>query len=466
MPLSFTDVYNYITRLLSRHTKIHFIFSQDIGSLYPLSTFAIDVHLGQNQSKDFVCISANITPEFGDKISIALRYGPIAIFCFVILSAIMIPAYSLPLSADAEAVSNAILPGVGDCLQYLQFIFFTGSLTLQYPGFLQPVAGYYSWAALFSPIGPIDHGFTYPSITHGIYEINGTFTGSYGLEVMAQVIGAPTTMDIWSNMAILMIAIAVTIAVLVQIRSLIPRDWKLFPLTVSIDDNTRASRIRYFIWTVLKIIFSYFLLPTIAISAYQLDNTSFLPIYHLSLATILIAIIVLSFSWLAWQVPTRQLGALILADSKRHHRPPSERDTTNTFVMILFSLTFARGATIGGLQVSALAQVVLLATFEVFLMASIAILRPFRFWSAFTLVTAVRAITVLLSSAFLPYLNTKTSTKSLIGYIILLLHAAVLVLCFLLPAVYRLGRHVFTKRTPKEEPEVRFHTYHCYLQVH
>lgn len=422
--------------------------------MYPLSTFAIDVHLRQNQSEDLACISANITPEFNEEISAALKYGPISIFLFVVLSALAAVICGFRTSVDAESreiVSISVLPGVGDCLQYLQFIFFTGSLTLPYPGFFQPVVSFLSWAALYSRKGPVNHGFSYSSSADGIYEINGTFTGSYGLEVMAQVVGAPATMDAWLNMVVLIFVIAIGTAVLIQMGSLVPLVRDSFSRADHTDD-TQISQIRHHTWTVLKVIFSYFLLPIITISAYQISNSRLLPVYHLSLAATLIAAMILSFSWLAKQVPTRQLGTLILEDSKRYHKLPSDRDT-NAFVLILFSLGFARGAAIGGLQVSALAQIVLLATFEIFLLASIIILRPFRVLSGFTLSTAIRAIIVLLSSAFLPILDASTSTKSLIGYIILFLHAAILIICFLLPAFHRLWQ-VLAKRSPGEEPEV------------
>ena len=41
-----------------------------------------------------------------------------------------------------------VTPGFGDCLQYLQFAVLTAGLTLDYPGFFQPVLSQGSWSVL------------------------------------------------------------------------------------------------------------------------------------------------------------------------------------------------------------------------------------------------------------------------------------------------------------------------------
>lgn len=139
-----------------------------------------------------------------------LRYFPLGIFLFVLVVGAIRSLVNLPAPDDEDNVPRLgdgdgdededapdpqpVLPNVGDCLQYLQHIFLGASLSLFYPGFLIPVAGRVSWSSLFSG-GILTYGHAdYASISDGIYERNGTYGGTFGLETMAQIVGAPATM--------------------------------------------------------------------------------------------------------------------------------------------------------------------------------------------------------------------------------------------------------------------------------
>ncbi|GKT89336.1 integral membrane protein [Colletotrichum tofieldiae] len=290
----------------------------DIGHLPPLSTFHVTLHLEGNNSEEISCREANITPALSPTITSVITYSTWALFIFVFLVGIARSAYSTPITLDdGEPRSvRTVLPNVGDCLQYLQFIFLTGGLSLRYPGFYQPVVSHLSWLSLFVN-GPITHGRVYERVEDGIYVLNGTYGGTYGLELMTQIAGAPMTMDTWLNMVVLIFVIAASIAVVLEVFWFVTRD-----RNSDSGPSRLASGMRQTCSRVLLAILSYFMFPLAALSFYQLDHASWLPIYHTSLAAMLIVAMMAAFVWLIRQIPTRNLGVLVFDSTKRYRQVP------------------------------------------------------------------------------------------------------------------------------------------------
>ena len=199
----------------------------DIGILHALSTFYVAVHF-EGRGEEIGCVSAEITPVPSASIVSLLRFGPLALFLLVLAVAILRTVYDdadAPASDDVDDVDDSLggshytktlLPGLGDLLHYLQFIFLTASLSLRYPGFYQPAASKLNLFSLYSGSGPVTHSWTYSGVMDGIYEVNGTYGGTFGLEHMSQIVGAPMTMDLWVNMAIIVVLTGIGLAVLVE----------------------------------------------------------------------------------------------------------------------------------------------------------------------------------------------------------------------------------------------------------
>jgi hypothetical protein len=451
------------------------------------------------------CIYSEITPQLREDVSAAVRYGSIAVFLLVFLSgllATLFPPFPPAVSATRRPSGHApgeedhhriissppdgvtqrtILPGVSDCLLHLQFIFFLGALTLRYPGFYQPITSLLHWSALFRPVGPLGVHRRYPSVNDGIYEVNGTLTGSYGLELMSQITGGPLTMDVWWNMVIAVATIAAVIAVFMLAHRFVPSLRFSMPAENGIDSlgTNSDSAITREMWSVLRVVLSYFLTPIVAISTYQLDNF-FLPAYHLALATFLVVLVLVGLTWM-WRIaPSNQLGVLLLDSSKRYRRVSTDdpddisfngqRDENqDMFAIIFFALAFARGVAVGGFQFSPLAQVVALAAIELALLVSTAILRPLnrRILSVFTWSGIARLAVVALTAVFLPELNASISVRSRVAIAILAIHAAVLVFGCAGPAAIRLASVVFNSYwVPGDEPEVSFAIVHCPSLAH
>ncbi|GKT40446.1 uncharacterized protein ColSpa_00627 [Colletotrichum spaethianum] len=421
---------------LTNPASLSISVASDIGHLPPLSTFHITFHLEGPDSEEVSCQEANITPALSLTITSVITYSTWALFIFVLLVGILRSAYSTPITLDdGEARSvRTVLPNVGDCLQYLQFIFLTGGLSLRYPGFYQPVVSHLSWWSLFFD-GPITHGRTYESVEDGIYVLNGTYGGTYGLELMTQIAGAPMTMDMWLNMVVLIFVIAASIALALEVFWLLNRN-----RNSDGGPSRSVGGVRETCSRVLRVILSYFMFPLAALSFYQLDQASWLPVYHTSLAVTLIVAMMAAFIWLIRQIPTRSLGVLVFDSTKRYRQmPPSEdfRRQDERFILILFALTFVRGAAVGGLQISGPAQLAVLGACELLLLASIAGFQAYSTFSIGSIAATIRLCSLIFLVTFLPGIATN-EIKSAIGYLLLTVHTGMLVLGFFVPAACEL----------------------------
>lgn len=89
-----------------------------------------------------------------------------------------------------------VTPGFADCLQWLQFFVLTGSLSLSYPGFYQPIISRAAWSTLLMNTSY----FTHDPISAGSWKGDGIYAFEawvYGYERMSQAVGLLTTNDIW-----------------------------------------------------------------------------------------------------------------------------------------------------------------------------------------------------------------------------------------------------------------------------
>lgn len=444
-------------------------FEQVAEKFYPLATFHSEIQLNFAYNDTSVCTQANVTPALSRMTDSIFRWLPISVFLFVLLIGVLRSYFDKPIrlpddEGDEDASRNRpILPNVGDCLTYLQFIFLTGALSLSYPGFYQPAVSNLNWFSLLLP-GPVTQGFVYPSINDGIYEINGTYGGTYGLELMHQIVGAPRTMATWLNMALAIAIIAVVVSLVLEgVQFFSPKN---DIETASQDSSMSHMRLRFN--RLLRAVLSYFTLPLITLSFYQFDNAAWLPGYHTALAALLLIVIVASFVWLIRQIPLRSLGMLVF-DAKRYQSLPSlsrQDRSSNLFIMILFVVSFVRGIAIGGLQISGPAQLAVLGSIEVILLVSISGFQAYPVRSVGTISAVLRLVSVGLMMAFLPSLGASLPAKSLIGYVLLAIHAVMLLCGFLLPAAYNLILLAArSQASPEAEVSNPVHHHHCHVTL-
>jgi hypothetical protein len=439
------------------------LLDDDIGELPALSTLRFQAQLESAVFADAHCIASLITPAIPPAISSGLRYGSLAIFLFVFFVSILrtIAAVSgLQYQnendgTDSDGPSAAtVLPSVSDCLHFLQFIFLTGGLSLSYPGFYPAAVGHLNWFALFADLalpirsfvpapiaGLVRMASTYPGVRDGLYEVNGTYGGSPGLEVMTQMVGAPMTCDTWLLMLLFIVSIATALGLFIWLLETVrPRNVLGLPLLGPHDGTGRLTFAMRIGNGVLKLVLSYITIPLMALSTYQLNFSGNLGAGHMTLTLVVLLLILLAFAWLAVRLPAESLGALVFEARLRHRRVggdeagggedlEEERQARRDhgFVMVLFVLNIVRGLTVGGLQKWGVVQFAILVVCEVIMLVAIRIFRPYPLLSVGFTTTLLR-LAVL--ACFVPFTfppSKMLSAKSVSAYVALSLYAVGLI---------------------------------------
>ena len=429
-----------------------FSIAHDLYSSYSFTTITstVSVTTGDNSNATLACISANITPDLGSSLSNILQYLPLVVLVFVAVATASAAVLSPWGSTDVfrfttnygrdDDLLRLVTPGFGDCLQYLQFIILAGSLSLDYPGFYQPVVSQIGWSALMFNESFVSHGNGSQSLQDGVYVVNGT----YGLHRMSQMIGMTAEEDLWAGAMVWLLVIIAAVIVLLQIGFLFRWIYRFASRTRS--EDLREKNLPFTTGNAIRIVFNYFLLPIVALSMYQLVIATNSPKYIPALAAILLVALILFTGYLMWLVASTRPRSYLFDDlpTVLLYGPlyNTYSDNAATFALVPIISTFVRGIAIGAVQPSGIAQLVLLAICEVILILTLNAFRPFHSptsMNAFhTFFAVVRLLTVLLSVAFVPSLSVGDAARGWIGYVILLMHALVLVFGFFLNAMQTL----------------------------
>ncbi|KAG5979662.1 hypothetical protein E4U55_004916 [Claviceps digitariae] len=434
-----------------------FRFAYDVPSNRFLDTYWLTVELVDHTGPLSSCVNAYLTPDIGQAASQTALWAPVAILMVVLVAGLGTQLRSLASSGASSGQRNqeprrAHIVRIGDCISYLQFIFFAGSLTLSYPGFLRPVASKMDWSTLMFPFGIVSQKPWYDGIRDGIYEINGTFGGTEGLELTTQVIGGTVTVSTWLNTITLAAVIFFVILGLMILGQRLRKAHHSIlgnkaPVVLrSADDN--AFTVQAAALAALRLFCSYFLLPLVAWSTYMLTYANGIPVYYTAAGTVMVSCLILLVWFVMWRGSPNRMGYLLVESIKR----PNDQSNSNEswmqeiYAMIVFVLLFLRGAAIGGLQMSGLLQLVVLLVTEVFQM----MLFAFSFLSnplasQTGRMSALRITALLLEIGFVPGVAS-FSAQIILGFAILLIHVLVLVFLFFLPGVYDLYV-LFTRRS-------------------
>lgn len=429
-----------------------FSVAHNFNSSYAFATFAatITVKSGDAGAPYLACISANITPDLGSTLVGLLTYLPVAVLIVVAIATIAAAIWSPWGTSDPfkwttnygrdEDLLRLVTPGFNDCLQYIQFVFLTGALTLQYPGYYQPATSNVAWSALLFNNSFVTHGTGTQSLYDGIYVTNGT----YGMSTMSQLIGMTAVRDIWACMAVWLVVLCAIAVIICQIGFLIR--WLYRYLTETSQEDLRNKNWPLSGGMVVRVIFNYFLLPIVSISMFQLVIADRSPASVVACAAILLLAIVAFAGWiliLIFRTKPRaylfdDLPTVLLYGSLYN----TYSDEAAPFALIPAVLTFMRGVAIGAIQPSGIAQIIVLAICEVVLILTLHAFKPFHsptHMNAYhTFFAVARLAALLLSIAFVPSLGVTEGISGWIGYAILLLHAIVLVFGFFINSLQTL----------------------------
>ncbi|CAD6568103.1 MAG: hypothetical protein ASARMPREDX12_001066 [Alectoria sarmentosa] len=422
--------------------------AHDMYSSYAFTSINTFLRLksGDPQANPLACIEASVTPDLGHTLSRTLTYLPLVVLILVAIATATAAIFSPWGSTDVFKFSSnygrdddllrLVTPGFGDCLQYIQFIVLIGSLSLNYPGFYQPVVSQVSWSALMFNESFVTHGNGSQSLLDGVYVAN----GSYGLDRMSQLVGMTADKDIWAGMVVWLLVIVVSVVTLIQIG--FACRWAYRFISDTQEEDLRQKNLPFSLGNAIRVVFNYFLLPIVALSTFQLVIAGHSPGSTVGFATVLLVALIGFAGFLLWLIATTRPRSYLFDDlpTVLLYGPlyNTYSDNAATFALVPVMLTFIRGIAIGAVQPSGIAQLVLLAICEVINILTLNAFRPFHSptsMNAFhTFFAVIRLLTVLLSVAFLPSLGVKDAPRGWIGYIILLMHAIVLVFGFFLNA--------------------------------
>ncbi|KAL4869946.1 hypothetical protein BDV12DRAFT_208228 [Aspergillus spectabilis] len=447
MPYALAEEQSKVVRY-DRRTYSIYDASFPLEHPFRFSSLDTTIRLHLNDT-DVACMRAHITPYIGTTASKTLMGVPLAI---MILSGVVTGAsktyqkrrrstFRYELGDDLRDPAESSVPGLGPCLHYLQFIFLTGCLTLSYPGFFRAVVSSLSWSSLIFKNWPVTHQFTYPGVTDGMYTANAT----YGLEEMAQYLGSTATSDLWTNSIVNLALLIVGVIVTIQLAALYHWMWQLYslrslPSPTFYLERDFSTLLRRTVWNVARLVLDYFLHPLIALSLFQMNNAQRLPVSYPSMALIAVAFLA---------------GVLILVIC---HLVKTDRQAIffqQTFLpwgfgqhwgfYTLYGIPFVRGIVIGGLQLSGLAEVIILLGCEICILTCGVWNWDTGFSWRHALLSTARLATLAMSFTFTTEVGAIERTKSIVAYCILSLHLAVLISGLMVDCIYEPVRYISYK---------------------
>lgn len=208
-PVAVWDNVTYLTKDLRS-----FSWERRMPSRFQFSTMAVNLKIRAGNSGGTVvgCVNVEVTPEISKVLSSALTWVSAGILIFVgiatALAAMFNPwngstdlfRFSSNFGMD-EDMLRMVTPGFADCLQWLQFIVLTGSLSVAYPGFYQPIVSHGAWSVLLvnTSLQSRDPIAAEAWKGDGIYALQ-QWTSGY--QRLAQAVGLLTDNDIWVSVMV------------------------------------------------------------------------------------------------------------------------------------------------------------------------------------------------------------------------------------------------------------------------
>ncbi|KUI53935.1 hypothetical protein VP1G_01339 [Cytospora mali] len=422
--------------------------SKDFYSTYAFTSFSptFSIIYGDAAKTSIGCVSATITPDLGG-LAWMLKFLPLMVLLSVGLATVFASIYSPWGTTDIFHWSSnfgrhndllrLVTPGFGDCLQYIQFVALTGGLTLRYPGFYQPIVSQASWSALMFNESFVSNEPGWQNLRDGIYFTNGT----YGLQEVAQLVGMGNVEDIWAGMMVWLLVIIGSAALITQLG--FAAQW-IYRLVKNVqEEDLRNKNVPFTVGNVVRIVFNFFLLPLVALSMFQLVVAADSPAHTVALAAATILLLLIFAGWLLYLITTTKPRSVLFDDlpTVLLYGPlyNTYSDEAAAFALIPVLLTIIRGVGIGAVQPSGIAQIIVLAICEVVQVITLHAFKPFSSPTSMnayhTLFAVLRFTTIILMTAFIPQLGVSDGPKGWIGYVILVMHGGVLVLCFMLNAL-------------------------------
>lgn len=333
--------------------------------------------------------------------------------------------YSSNFGKDPSVI-RLITPGFFDVVKYLQFAVFLSSLSLNYPGFLQPIVSTASWSCLLFSSSLVSSSGTLPD---GLYSPS----ASYGLERISQVNQIARVDNIWSGFIIYLLLLTAGIFLLCELVAGITWVWRKYR---DFSSDLRIQNPSFLLGLVFRIYLNLFAFPFLTFSLFQCVVTKRGPTYLTSLAALSIAAWIIAMAWVSLTLYYSKSKQALYDDLPTMLRYGTFFSTYQEqgmmFFLVEFAATFMRSVAVGAVQSSGLAQIIILAIIELVYFLCIFKFQPFDRETSMNLITALfsvlRFVLIFLSLPFLTSLNVDIVVREWLGYVILVLHALVILL--------------------------------------
>jgi hypothetical protein len=192
--------------------------------------------------------------------------------------------------------------------------------------------------------------------------------------------------------------------------------------------------------------FTYFLVPVVTACTFQLTVASRSAVSITVSACVVLVLILLTSAWLSYTIytyrPRSELYDILPTLLTFGTFYNTYREKSLVFFMSQLYVNLMRAIAFGALQPSGIAQITILAACEIVMILSIYAIKPFAPATSMNLwhfvFACVRLLTILLMMAFVPSINASDAVKGWIGWVILGIHAAVLLFGFVLKALQTL----------------------------
>ncbi|KAF3939867.1 hypothetical protein ABW19_dt0207636 [Dactylella cylindrospora] len=430
-----------------------FTTTHNMSSSYAFSTFAATFFVipAENALANIACISTSVTPKLGMMLNRLLTFIPVGILVMTaiatIIAAIFNPwngtkdvfQWSSNYGRDDDML-RLVTPGFADCLQYIQFIVLTGALSLNYPGYYQPVIANGAWSVLMFNFSLVSQGSTQNPVDN-IYEVN----HSQGLGRLTQLIGLGDASDAWAGCIVVFAGIIG--ATIVAVALVAVTRWLLKRIKLHESGDLRAKNLPFLGGLLVRVVYNYLLMPVLSLSAYQLILAGSSPIAVVIISAIIFAAVVLIAVFLVYRISTYKPRSPLYDDlpTLLFYGPlyNTYDESATLFCVVYLVISFVRSVAFGFVQPSGIAQLTLLAICEVIFMLTLNAFRPYSSKTSMNIYqfffSAIRLLSVLFQVAFVPSLEVDDSARGWIGYVILILHAVVLIFGFFMNALQTLA---------------------------
>lgn len=430
-----------------------YVFGEIVPMFQVLSADAPPIQL--------VCVSFQLTPRLTNPLDEVFSFVPLGIALLVGFATLFAAVYN-PWTGTTDllrATSNfgmdpdalrLVTPGFIDVIYYIQFAVYTACLSLDYPGFYQPVLSRVAWSNLLFNTTLLNNGTASWSTTtdslYGVYDnstasfINVVNGSDYGLTQYADLVGI-TAKNVWPTFIIWWLLVLCAIIILTELCFTIY--WAYRYISGKHTTDFAALNICFLGGMIIRV-WALFYVCLVTLCCYQFVVAGVTPTYTVALSAVVFVLLGVATPMGLVYIISRYRPPDLLYDDLHillvigplyniYDQPKY------LFVGVVYFLRLVQGIVIGAAQTSGITQITILALLEVSFLCAVNIWRPYPTRTSMngwhTFMSVVRLIIVLFLVAFIPSLAVEAGIRAWIGYTLLVLHAAVLIFVFVINVI-------------------------------